>query len=202
LELPSLTSYTWSHRFDDPERRFRTLYCARSRLTCLREVLASLSPNLKDLQRFKELFGDDGPAAGELDWKFREQRALAPAFIEISSGELVRLDDLKVRNRLEMEHAGIFLAHGLERLDISLLRSKNRIVTQILAGLLFDQGFAGIVYGSNVDDRLCVAVFEGRARLVPAGNIQPLSEPVRGLGRVCQELGLRRGRRPRRGGGL
>jgi alkylhydroperoxidase/carboxymuconolactone decarboxylase family protein YurZ len=46
---------SWNHRFDDTERRFRTIYCAEHPETSLREVLADFHPNLAALQA---LFGD------------------------------------------------------------------------------------------------------------------------------------------------
>lgn len=188
LEYPPHPS--WANRFDDPGKRFRTLYCARDRLTSLREVLADFGPDLKTLRVLLRLPGDVMPAAGYVPWKWRKSNALAPARLDISQGELVRLDDLTVRRQLELEYVDFLVSHRVKRLDISKLRSKDRIVTQKLAGALFDRGAAGIAYKSNVDDHLCVALFEGRARLVPAGDPEPLSEPVRGLGRVCKELGL------------
>lgn len=41
LGFTPLELYQFSHRFDDVHRRFRTLYCADSAETCLREVLAT-----------------------------------------------------------------------------------------------------------------------------------------------------------------
>jgi hypothetical protein len=38
--------YGFNHRFDDIQRRFRTLYFAELPETCLREVLADFRPNL------------------------------------------------------------------------------------------------------------------------------------------------------------
>ena len=47
---------SWEHRFDDPERQYRTLYGAQHRITALREVLADLRPNATvraDFARFQ-----------------------------------------------------------------------------------------------------------------------------------------------------
>lgn len=52
--------YAYNHRFDDAQRRFRTLYLAEQSETALREVLADLRPNLAAQQRHIERFG---PAA-------------------------------------------------------------------------------------------------------------------------------------------
>ena len=51
--------YASNHRFDDPSRRFRTLYVAELPETCLREVLADYRPNLAAQQRHIERFGPE-----------------------------------------------------------------------------------------------------------------------------------------------
>jgi hypothetical protein len=48
---------SWNHRFDDRERRFRTVYCAEHPETSLREVLADLRPNLAAREAFADAFG-------------------------------------------------------------------------------------------------------------------------------------------------
>jgi hypothetical protein len=163
----------------------------------LREVLDPFHPDLEILQALKDLNGGIVPAAGRVGWKWREKNVLAPAYLEVSFGELVRLDDLAVRSQLELDYVDFLVEHKVKRLDNSTLRSKERrVVTQKLAEALFDRGAAGIVYRSNMDDHLCVALFEGRARLASAGDPQALNEPARELGRVCKELGLTLSRHP------
>jgi len=49
----------WNHRFDDPGRRFRTLYWALRAETALREVLADLRPNTAQLADYAAVFGND-----------------------------------------------------------------------------------------------------------------------------------------------
>ena len=51
--------YQFNHRFDDTRRRFRTLYCAQSPETCLREVLADFRPNLAAMRRHVERYGPE-----------------------------------------------------------------------------------------------------------------------------------------------
>jgi hypothetical protein len=72
----------WQHRWDGPQREYRTLYCAESELTCVREVLADLRPNAKAIAELKELFGDDTPAlqgVGEVAAEWRDAHLLCPA---------------------------------------------------------------------------------------------------------------------------
>lgn len=48
---------SWAHRWDDPLREYRTLYCAKTEATCFREVFADLRPNAKMLAEERFLFG-------------------------------------------------------------------------------------------------------------------------------------------------
>jgi hypothetical protein len=83
--------------------------------------------------------------------------------------EFVDLEDLAVRRQLEEKHAALLEAHGMRHLDISQLRSDQRIVTQTIALDLRTEGKPGISYKSNLDGEVCVAVFEGRAQIARYG---------------------------------
>ncbi|MCI0549173.1 MAG: RES domain-containing protein [Candidatus Rokubacteria bacterium] len=188
---------SWHHRFDDPRREYRTLYCADEKLTCLREVLADLRPNAKALAEFASLFGDASLIpAGEISRAWRRQHALAPASIALVGGALVDLDDVPSRERLARRHARLLARHGMRHLDISEVRSRQRPVTQAISRTLYDEGAAGVRFRSNLDDRPCTALFEGRGRLEPAGTPIPLTRDLPELLQVCAEysLTLRRGR--------
>lgn len=100
------------------------------------------------------------------------------------------LEEVSLRRELERRFAGLLQEHGMDHLDLSELRSKHRLVTQAISRFLHAEGAAGIVYRSNLDNGLCLALFERRAKLVPAGEPEPLSGPLPELDRVCLELGL------------
>ncbi len=180
----------WNHRFDDLGRRFRTLYCAGLQVTAFREALACLRTDTTAIREFRALFGETRGLVGRVTTEWRRELVLAPARIEILAGELVDIDDVALRRRLEWEHASLLEMHDMKNLDISQVRSKTRVVTQTITGSLYDQGTAGILFRSNLDDRPCLALFEGRARLVPDGEAVPLIPPPRGLVRVCREFQL------------
>jgi hypothetical protein len=60
------TSYElclWNHRFDDIERRFRSVNCAEHPETSLREVFTHLRPNLAARQAFADAFTARGAGA-------------------------------------------------------------------------------------------------------------------------------------------
>jgi hypothetical protein len=184
----------WQHRWDDPQREYRTLYGGKSELTCLREVLADLRPHAKAITELRELFGDGTPAlqdAGTVRPEFLDAHLLCRARA-VGDADLCRVDvDVELHRELEHEHADLLAAHGMDHLDIAQVRSKERIVTQTVGRALFSRGYAGIVFGSNLDDQPCIAIFEGRAQLVPDGAPLELTPELPQLVQVCDEFGLR-----------
>ena len=154
-------------------------------------MLADLRPSTQALRDFARLFGDRGAIpAGVVSTEWRRAHVLAPATMTLLAGELVDLDDLAVRRRLERRHAALLAAHAMPHLDISQVRSRDRVVTQTISRALFEEGAAGIRFRSNLDDGPCAALFEGRARLDPRGAPTLLTENVEELLQVSGEYGL------------
>jgi hypothetical protein len=187
---------SWKHRFDDPLREFRTLYCAEEAITCIREVVGDLRPNAKARAEFAAWQLEQGTApddlilpSQEVSAEWRELHALARGKIE-RSGPIVDVDRPAVRVELENRHAALLTAHGMSFLNIPEVRSRNRVVTQTIARDLYDRGAAGVRFRSAHDDRPCVALKEGRALLVPLGRPRPLTEDIPELRQVCAEYGL------------
>lgn len=95
LEFTPWELYRFSHRFDDIERRFRTLYLAELDVTCLREVLADFRPNLEARQRHIERYGPEATddfVTEPVTAKWRRENVLAPATLELD-GPVVDLMD-------------------------------------------------------------------------------------------------------------
>lgn len=186
----------WNHRFDDVQRRFRTIYCAERPETSLREVLADLRPNLEARLAFAEAFGvaalDDLPLA-PVTARWREEHLLAPAAI-VRSGELIDLTEPAIRAELERRHAALLVEHGLQHLDLHEITARRRVVTQTIATDLFDNyGAAALRFPSRLDGQPALVVFEGRAELVEAGEPVALTDPAPEVFiRVCEEWGLER----------
>jgi len=107
--------------------------------------------------------------AGRITWEWRVRNALVEAVI-VADGEFVDLDDVDVRTELETRHAHLLAGHGMPHIDIGQVRSKTRVVTQTIARSLYDDGFAGVRFRSNLDDRECFALFEGHATLDPTSR--------------------------------
>jgi len=183
---------SWRHRFDDPEREYRTLYCAVERITCLREVLGDVSPNAKAVAEFQEVFGTTSThilPAGVVSWPWREANVLAPGRIAAHE-DLVNVDDVTARRRLESQHAALLAEYGMEHLYISEVRSIQRPVTQRIGRSLYEEGAAGVLYRSNRDDLVCVALFEGAAHLESDGPFEPMTAASPELLQVCDEYNL------------
>lgn len=197
---------SWEHRFDDPQREYRTLYSAERPLTCLREVLGDLRPNTKARAEFIEFQLDQGVApadvhrpASEVTVKWRQDNALASATVR-RSGPLADLDDRRLLEQLADAHAAMLAAHGMPQLDVTQVTSKDRPVTQAISRDLYEHGAAGLLFRSNHDAARCIVLFEGRAELRPSAPAIPMTEDHPALLQVCGEYGLIL-RSPARGGG-
>jgi len=194
LDLTPLQHCIWQHRFDDPLRTYRTLYCAQQRKTSFLEVLEFLRPKLSAVRELAEKLGVPLEAAerdtGKVTLSWIVSHALAPGFLQIVLGQILDLDDPALRRKIGMERAELFLEHGVEKLDISTVRSPNRKVTQPISRFLYDLGAAGIQFGSNVDGKLCLALFEDRARLDPGGPPEPLAGLLHEIDPILEDLGL------------
>jgi hypothetical protein len=180
LEFTPWELYGFSHRFDGIERRFRTLYLAESDVTCLREVLADFRPNLKARQRHIERYGPEAAddfVTEPIMAKWRRENVLVSATLGLD-GPVVDLIDAETRQQIEDRHAGLLIDHGLEHFDLHEITTNRRVVTQTIAGDLFDRGAAAVRFPSRLDGNACIALFEGRGVTHLAGNVVALTDPA------------------------
>ena len=152
--------------------------------------MAGFRPKLSALQEFRNLFGSSPPNAGTVAEEWLEKHVLAPAKIRLADGDLLDIDAPGLRRDFEEKHLDLVLEHGFEHLDISEVRSRERIVTQTLSRWCHDRGAAGISYRSNLDGKRNFALFEGRAALILEGPVEPLDRQLEELETVCREFGL------------
>jgi hypothetical protein len=169
----------WSHRFDDLRHRFRTIYVAELAETSLREVLADFRPKLSAIRRFQQEMGAD--AAQELAGQpitaaWRSENVLAPVRLRLD-GPICDLTDVSQRQTIEERHVDLLLEHDMRHLDLHEITTSRRVVTQAIAGDLYDDGTSAIRFPSCLDGNPCVAVFEGRGELELAGEILSLTDP-------------------------
>ncbi len=182
-----------SGRFDDPLKEYRTLYCARYQSVALRETLQQFRRSSATLSMLKHVFGTAGlpPVKVPSDW--RAKRVLAPARIRLAAGaDLVVYEDPILLRKLEEGFAEFLDSQDVAGLDIAALRSKERIVSQFFGRFLYDRGHAGIIFESGVPPGgSCIALFEDRAWLEPAGSQRLLKKSFPALRTVSKEFGLK-----------
>ena len=171
---------SWNHRFDDPEQRFRTLYCAIESETALREVLADLRRDTWEVANYLATFGadalDDLPAQ-EITADWRRQNVLVCCRIN-AQAEMLDLTDPTVRHQTEQRHATLLAAHGMKHLDVTEVTRRRRSMTRVIAADAYDElGCAGIRFPSRLDGLPCFALFEGRASLEAVDDPVPLTDP-------------------------
>ena len=97
---------------------------------------------------------------------------------------------MRLRQELERKLATLLAEHELDHLDIAQVRSRDRIVTQTVSRMLYQSYYAGIRFGSNLDDQPCYALFEGRAELIANGEPLELTPELEPLKQVCVEFSL------------
>jgi hypothetical protein len=172
---------SWNHRFDDPEQRFRTLYCAIESETALREVLADLRRDTREVANYLATFGADAIAdlsAAEITADWRRQNVLVCCRIN-AQAEILDLTDPTVRHAMEQRHAALLAAHGMKHLDITEVTRRRRSMTRVIAADAYDElGCAGIRFPSRLDGLPCFALFEGRASLEAVNDPIYLTDPA------------------------
>lgn len=190
---PSNRPYAWTNRFDDPNKQYRTLYCADEKKTCLREVLADFRPNTKAILEFIQFFKptmEEKRVFGKVTMGWRREHVLAQANMKISSGKIVDVEDTSVLKKLEYQMADFLARESIKHIDIKELRSKRRNVTQQISRALFDSGYDVIKFYSHLDRLPCYALFEFRAKLNQIGKAISLAVDFPELIVVCKELDL------------
>jgi hypothetical protein len=179
LEFTPRELYGYSHRFDDAAKRFRTLYLSELDLTCLREVLADFRPNLDARQRHIQRYGPEAAddfVTEPITEKWRRENVLVSATLELH-GQVVDLTDTETRQQIEDRHLSLLVDHGLKHLDLHEITTQRRVVTQTIAGDLFDRGAAAVRFPSRLDGNPCIAVFEARGVAHLVGDVLPLTDP-------------------------
>lgn len=94
-----------------------------------------------------------------------------------------------MREQLARRYDRLLKSHGYEHLDRDAVLSPDRALTQALGRALYQEGAAGVLYGSKLDG-ICAALFERRARLAAMGRGRRLAEPIPELLQACDDLGL------------
>ena len=185
---------SWRNRWDDPQKLYRTLYCAESELTCLREVVGDLRPNSKAVADAKAAFGESTRMlrpVGTVTLAWQTAHVMCPAEIETEASACDVDSDVELRRKLQRRLAEALDLWGVQRLDISDIRKPDRRVTQTIGRAIYELGYGLIKAGSERDNEPTYSLFESRAVLKAAGPAIPLRATYEPLRRVCGEYDLR-----------
>jgi hypothetical protein len=114
-------------------------------------------------------------AAQSITAAWRREHVLAPLHLTLH-GPIYDLTDIAQRRSVEESHSGLLLEYGMQHLDLHEITTGRRVVTQTIAGGLYDEGVAAIRFPSHLDGNPCIAVFEGRGELDHQGPIVALTD--------------------------
>lgn len=168
-------------RFDDPLLTaghfgpyFRTLYCGITWLTCFLEILQGFRPDLAYLTRIASLpDGDDDPSLPSDEQIARDARTVSVSWLGKKAKQSLIVDAFSVgpdlskmetREQLRGELLYELAALGVQDIDLSVVTSGNRAVTQSIARYLYEEmkGQGAFLYTSRFGcEHTCVSVFEG-----------------------------------------
>jgi len=115
-------------------------------------------------------------AAQPITAAWRREHILAPVRLRLD-GQICDLTDVPQRQRIEERHVDLMLEHDMQHLDLHEITTSRRVVTQAIAGHVYDDGASAIRFPSCLDGNPCVAVFEGCGELELAGEILRLTDP-------------------------
>jgi hypothetical protein len=180
LEFASRDRCSWGHRFDDVQRRYRTLYCASTPETALREVLADLRPNAAVIAKHLKVYGAAATSSlpkAAITEKWRQDNVLVGCTMTYE-GRLLDLTDANDRHEIELRHAELLARYDMSHLDMHEITTRRRIVTQTIGTDAYDNlDVAAIRFASSRDGGTCFALFEDRARLEEAQSPIALTDP-------------------------
>nr|WP_234898688.1 RES domain-containing protein [Mycolicibacter kumamotonensis] len=179
LEFTPLELYSFSHRFDI-HHRFRTLYLADMPETASAKcwpTSGQISVPSSGISNDTGLKAAEDFAAAPVTASWRRQHVLVPALLRID-GPIIDLTDGAVRQEIEDRHAPLLVENGMEHLDLHEITTSRRVVTQTIAGVLYDRGVAAVRFLSRLDAEPCVALFEGRGDADLIGETVALTDPA------------------------
>jgi hypothetical protein len=171
----------WLNRWDDPEQEFRTSYAAEEPGTALVEVFQAYAPSViaqttrGRLYPSRYLYPSPDLLPGREHLKALlgpskwEWQALVAVEVE-ADGRILDITSPGDRRWLERELTDTLVALGIVQVTTHELTDEDRSKTQRIARAAFDRGIAGFRYPSNVGEVPCLALFEGRGKLIAVGG--------------------------------
>ncbi|MDB5071079.1 MAG: hypothetical protein JWM87_2190 [Candidatus Eremiobacteraeota bacterium] len=138
---------TFGHRWDDPQREFRSLYTASSSLGAFIETLQDLRPNLAFLASLNDLElepGDELPPYEKLDAAYFDNLYACEIVVETQQAPFVDVLDMTLI-AVARDHLGDLATRlGMRAVDASAMLGPDREFTQAIAREIWLSGYAGV----------------------------------------------------------
>jgi hypothetical protein len=154
---------TGTGRFDDPARRFRTLYTALERIAAYAETLQYFRPNLSARQALADLRYEDVTTPPVTLRTWVSTRELLTIQVP-STCTLLDLRQFQVLEQATDEIAQDLAGLGLTDFDAANLLGQDRRVTQTVAAWAHASGFDGLLSPSRLAPEWTSCVLFDRAR--------------------------------------
>ena len=137
---------TFGHRWDDPQRKFRSLYLADSDIGAMVEVLQDLMPHPATVQRARHLIleqGEASPPVGAIDPEFFEDNYLCTLSAEVD-GHFVDVLHAEVLKVMNDQHGALLQHLGLPPITADTMNGYHTEITQAVARTVYDANYDGI----------------------------------------------------------
>ena len=160
----------------------------------MREVLADLRPDTTTLTEIEQLFGSNTATeyrkgSGIVTKKWLRKHV----FIQVSATNIANFKNLETPQTLKAikNKLSSYLKLSIfPEMDLQVLKTLQRTVTQKIARLYYDENYPGIRFNSRHDDKPCYAAFEGHSRLIPKGTPKKITTYLKDLETVCKKYKL------------
>ena len=195
------------HRYDDPEGRFRTLYCATEPEGALGECLGAFAYNAAAARRIETFLLSEPDAGYDEEYQhplneddidgFRWRLAHAPAEPE---ARLIDIEHPRTYLAAAPKALGALFRYGIKRLDRHTLLDERRYVTRTMAGVYRSDAVdpvtgelraSGLRFGSRLPPGWeCWALWEPLPLDVTAAETKDVTIHTPALRRAASLLGV------------
>jgi RES domain len=144
---------TFGHRWDDPEREFRSLYTASSAQGAFIETLQDLRPNLSFLASLDELElepGEEVPSHRDLDASYFDNLYACDIAVRTQPAPFIDVFDISIIEIMRGQLAGLATHLSIRTIDASTMLGPDRELTQAVAREIWTKGYAGITSPSTL----------------------------------------------------
>jgi hypothetical protein len=139
---------TFGHRWDDPEREFRSLYTASSPVGAFIETLQDLRPKLEFLAGLRSVELEPGealPSYDELDASYFENLYACDVAVRIQRIPFVDVAHVEIVGIMRETLAHLAAPLSMSRIDMGSMLGPDREFTQAVAREIWLKDYSGII---------------------------------------------------------